>query len=143
LDPTDIADNFLCFEMPLLDPSTKVQVGTGIDCLDFGTDAPGDDQATVIAYSFFSTPGGTLLNRGLTSVRAFVPGVGDGGEDEGMTRRRTHMTGSIPDPNAAPSLVGGTKRFKNKVGSARVSGAVDLDGPGLPLFDCMWVIDFD
>jgi hypothetical protein len=110
-DPYD----FACFEMPLYDMGSGVQIG-------------------VTAYSFFVTPGGTLVNRGKTSLRALIPGFGDGGSPQ-----RTHATGSIPSPGDS-SLVAGTRRFGKAEGQARVSGAVN---PTLatPFFDCLWKIE--
>jgi hypothetical protein len=129
-DPYD----FACFEMPLYDMGSGVQIGTGIDCLRFDDDAYAPDQIGVTAYSFFVTPGGTLVNRGKTSLRALIPGFGDGGSPQ-----RTHATGSIPSPGDS-SLVAGTRRFGKAEGQARVSGAVN---PTLatPFFDCLWKIE--
>jgi len=132
----DSPGDFACFEMPLLSPTTQVQVGTGVDCLRFDDVAFFPDQIGVTAYSFFVTPGGTLVNRGATSLRALIPGFGDGGAPQ-----RTHATGSIPNP-AAQTFVAGTRRFVRKQGRARVSGAVNPTF-ATPFFDCMWVIELD
>jgi hypothetical protein len=131
-DPAD----FACFEIPLIDMSSGVQLGTGVDCLRFDDTMFMPDQIGVTAYSFFVTPGGTLVNRGMTSLRALIPGFGDGGLPQ-----RTHATGSIPNPSAQ-TLVAGTRRFHKAKGRARVSGAVN---PGLatPFFDCLWKIELD
>jgi hypothetical protein len=131
-DPTD----FACFEMPLIDPSSGTQIGTGVDCLRFDDTAFFPDQIGVTAYSFFVTPGGTLVNRGKTSLRALIPDFGDGGAPQ-----RTHATGSIPSPSDK-TLVAGTGLFDKAKGRARVSGAVN---PSLatPFFDCLWKIEVD
>jgi hypothetical protein len=137
--PGDAGTNFTCFEVPLLDPNTGIQIGSGVDCLRFddGT-APPEDEIRLTAYSFFVTPGGTLVNSGTTSVRAFVDGFGNGG----APFPRSHLTGSVPDSNAQ-TFVGGTRRFDRTRGRARVSGAVDLVTGPTPFFDCLWVIELD
>ena len=63
-------EDFFCEKMPLLDPATKLRVGSGIDCLYL---IPGG----VVAVSFFVLPGGSLVNAGLTSLGAFTLGIGD------------------------------------------------------------------
>jgi len=131
-DPGD----FACFEIPLVDMRSGVQLGTGVDCLRFDDTVYAPDQIGVTAYSFFVTPGGTLVNRGATSIRALIPGFGDGGSPQ-----RTHATGSISS-SSDKSLVAGTGLFDKAKGRARVSGAVN---PGLatPFFDCLWKIELD
>ena len=128
---------FGCFEMPLIDMRSGVQLGTGVDCLRFDDTAYAPDQIGVTAFSFFVTPGGTLVNRGKTSIRALIPGFGDGGSPQ-----RTHATGSIPSPTGK-SLVAGTGLFDKAKGRGRVSGAVSPFLAETPFFDCLWRIELD
>lgn len=132
IDSTD----FTCFETTMVDTKTKLELGTGVDCLKDVSTLP--LPTGVDAVSFFHFPGGTLVNRGNTSLVPFVPGFGDGG-----TPARTHVTGSIP--TGGNSIINGTKGFKNATGTVRVSGAVALAGTanGLPFFDCLWEINLD
>jgi hypothetical protein len=132
----DYPGDFSCFEMPLINPNAGIQIGTGIDCLRFDDTSMAPDKILVTAYSFFVTPGGTLVNRGTTSIRALEPGWGDGGDPQ-----RTHATGSIPDPKAK-TLIAGTGMFKKAKGRARVSGAVNPNF-ATPFFDCLWKIEVE
>ena len=132
----DTPADFACFEMPLINPNAGIQIGTGIDCLRFDDTSLAPDQILVTAYSFYITPGGTLVNRGKTSLRALAPGFGDGGDPQ-----RTHATGSIPGPTDK-TLVAGTGSFSKAEGRARVSGAVNPSF-GDPFFDCLWKIELD
>jgi hypothetical protein len=131
---TDL-EEFGCFEIDLVDPSSGVVVGTGVDCLAPMPVGPAGnifDAIEVEAFSFFIFPGGAFVSNGLTSVRAFIPGIGDG---DGFT----HVTGSLPEQN---NILAATGQFKDK-GSTRVSGAVDLSqfDVGVVAFNCLWIVD--
>lgn len=129
-------DDFACFRMPLIDPESGTALGTGVDCLRFDDDSNAPTQIGVTAISFFSMPGGTLVNMGKTSLGAFIPGFGDGRVNgDGTGPKVTHMTGSIPGPSKN-SLIGGTGEFADAKGFARVSGAVNAEGT--PFFNCLW-----
>ncbi|MCK5276219.1 MAG: hypothetical protein KAR37_16310 [Alphaproteobacteria bacterium] len=133
-NPADL-EGFGCFEIDLVDPSSGVVVGTGVDCLaptPVGPEGNVFDAIEVEAFSFFILPGGAFVSNGLTSVRAFLPGIGDG---DGFT----HVTGSLPEQN---NILAATGQFKDK-GSTRVSGAVDLSqfGAGIVAFNCLWIVD--
>ncbi len=121
-------DGFGCFELDLVDPSSGVVVGVGVDCL-----APDgqDDGVIVEAFSFFILPGGAFASNGMTSVRPFYAGVGDAGGEF------THMTGSLPDGD---NIIAGTGQFKD-TGATRVSGAINLSqfGDGVISFNCLWI----
>lgn len=128
-----------CFELPLINPSTRIQLGIGIDCLDVAEGTP-PGALGVEAYTYFILPGGTFVTRGYTSASPFTPTFGDG---EGLL---THVTGSIPGPGGGDGIVTGDGAFKGATGTARISGAVDLLGrhgsPGI-YFDCLFVVDVD
>lgn len=132
----DSWDSFACFETAMVDAKTKLELGTGVDCLKDEITLP--NQTGVEAVSFFHFPGGTLVNQGKTSIVQFIDGYGNGGTPE-----RTHVTGSIP--TGENSIISGTKRFKHATGTGRVSGAVALAGTdnGWPFFDCMWELNLD
>lgn len=135
---TDLGAFIGCFAVPLLDPATKVELGTGIDCL--YTDLV--ETAVVLAVSFFEMPGGSLVNAGRTSLGGFTAGFGDGPVDGVDGPPVTHMTGSVPGPHEVAenrSIIAGTGQFDGVVGTARVSGAVALLEP--IWFNCLWDLD--
>lgn len=138
VNPTD----FACFRMPLIDPNTKLSLGTGVDCLRFDNTDNFPVQIGVTAISFFSTPTGTLVNMGATSLGQFLAGFGQGNVlGDGTGVQVTHMTGSVPGANP-DTIVGGTGVFDNAKGFARVSGAVNAVTP-TPNFNCLWVVTLD
>lgn len=51
------------------------------------------------------------------------------------------MTGSIPFDDGG--VIGGTRAFANRGGSAQVSGAVNLHLEEGIFFDCLWIINVD
>lgn len=131
-------NDFGCFEIDLVDPASGVIVGTGVDCLaptPVGPVGNEFDAIVVEAFSFFMLPGGSFVSNGLTSVRAFIPGIGDAGGDF------THVTGSLPDGD---NIVGANGQFAES-GSTRVSGAVDLSqfGAGIVSFNCLWIVEIE
>lgn len=159
-------EEFFCWEMDMVDPRTKKVIGRGIDCLDFqdpGADVPGStpgdnndasgnvtvNTATVDVFTFFIFKrGGTIVNRGTTTIQPFVPGFGDFGFGDRFAPTTisplpvTHLTGSIPNPGDN-SFVLTTGKFSHASGNARVSGAVSLADTktGNPVFDCLWEIN--
>jgi hypothetical protein len=138
-DLVDIDDleGFSCFELDLVDPASGVVVGIGVDCLAPTPVGPAGnifDAIEVEAFSFFMLPGGSFVSNGLTSVRAFVPGIGDAGG------AFTHVTGSLPDGN---NIIGANGQFVDE-GSVRVSGAVDLSGFAPTIsFNCLWIVQIE
>lgn len=167
LDLTGVSvDEFFCWKMDMVDPRTKKVIGKGIDCLDFqtpGADVPGNipgnemdasgkvtaATATVDVFTvFIFDDGGTIVNRGTTTIQPFVPGFGDAGfgnrfvPDTIPNLPVTHLTGSIPNPGD-DSFVLTTGDFSHVSGNARVSGAVSLADTksGNPVFDCLWELN--
>lgn len=135
--------DYTCQMMPLLDPATKVRLGSGIDCLYL-------IQGGVVAVSFFILPGGSLVNAGLTSLGGFTMGVGDNPVVPGDSDSPPPllMTGSIPNPDSE-SIVAATGDFAGQVGTGRVSGAVfpgplaeDPDFPNF-WFNCLWELNLE
>lgn len=123
-----------CWATPMLDARTQKHLGTGVDCLEL---LPGSDPGVGVSlralsiFVFSRGRGSALVTFGLTTVRPFIPGIGDA---DGAV---THLTGSIP--SGPGGIVGGTGRFANAAGSARVSGAVALGAfPDALTFDCLW-----
>ena len=136
---TGLAESGGCWSVPMIEPASEIPLGTGIDCLvpfDAAADSNGEG-ISLQALSLFVFKNGTIVTLGLTSVRPFRDGgIGDAGGD------MTHMTGSIPSDNSG--VVGGTGAYAEKIGSARVSGAVFLgDFPGELTFDCLWLVGQD
>ncbi len=136
------AAEIACFDIPLIEPASEIVLGRGIDCLEvveavaFVDDA--DVSLSLRALSLFVFESGTVVTLGSTSVRPFRPGVGDAAGGV------THMTGSIPSDSGG--VIGGTGAFADKVGAARVSGAVNLSNlaaAGEIFFDCLWIIQVE
>lgn len=146
VDGTD----FICFEVPMVDTSTDVGIGSGVDCLRFD-DANGmnvtENTLTVAVFTFFIFPGGTVVHFGATTIQPFVSGFGDGfigGNPD--NHQVTHLTGAIP--SGADSIMAVTGRFSRRSGHARVSGAVsvtplDPENNIGPSFDCLWEVTLD
>jgi hypothetical protein len=122
--------DFACHEMPLIDPSTKMQLGKGIDCL-AGITSDDNGGMTLTGVSVFMLPGGTIMSIGQTSVPAFINGWGSG---EGA---RSHVTGGFPTTD---NIIATTGEFEGMGGKARVSGMVRAGGEKM-MFDCLFVID--
>ena len=126
--------DFQCHTMPLIDPATKLQLGSGIDCL---ADIQQDDNGglTLTAVSFFVLPSGTLVSTGQTSLPAFIKGFGDAG---GSDNARTHVSGAVPSGN---NIIAATGQFEGMKGKARLSGTMRI-GDTL-FFDCIFVLDLE
>jgi hypothetical protein len=124
-----------CHQMPLLDMATKLEMGSGIDCL-YGI------EGGVAAVSFFILPGGSIVSAGLTSLGEFTPGVGDNPVVPGdsSSPNPVLITGSIPDL-AVNTIVTGTGQFADTNGSGRVSGAVY--GGSEFWFNCLWELNIE
>ncbi len=84
---------------------------------------------------------GTLVSYGRVSIRPL--------QDTESSPASTHITGSVPNPGTKNIMTTvGTKRFKGRTGSVRLSGAVNMSefnlNPGEPItFDCLFVIKID
>lgn len=129
----------LCFDVALVNMQNQQIVGSASDCLSEITAA---DTGTVAltGTTYFHLPQGTLITQGKTTVAAVEqPTVTPHGAPI------THITGASGSGNA---IVGGTRRFANSTGTARLSGMVNLAGfggvEGDPItFDCIFVVDLD
>ena len=129
----------LCFDVALVNLKNRQIIGTASDCL---SEIMAAESGTVFltGTTYFHLPQGTLITQGKTTVAAVeqttvTPGAGP----------ITHITGAAGTDNA---IVGGTRRFANSTGTARLSGMVNLAGfTGMeddPItFDCIFVIDLD
>jgi hypothetical protein len=142
-------DDYACFQMLMLDPSTGNRMGLGTDCLIFNA-IPGRvvsakglqkgkafeslaGDVAVDALSVFSFQNGDIVvTSGTTSVRPLLDGFGDGG-----TPQRTHITGSIPTPGENGFLLSTGTRV-GRHGNVRVSGSLTVGDNGI-FFDCLWV----
>jgi len=125
-EPTE----FACHEMPIIDPSNKIQLGTGIDCL-AGITSDENGGLTLTGVSIFMLPGGVIVSKGGTSLPAFINGVGSG---DGS---RTHITGGFPTTD---NIIATTGDFEGMGGKARLSGMIRASGEQM-MFDCLFVID--
>jgi hypothetical protein len=122
--------DFTCHQMPLIDPSTKLQLGKGIDCL-AGITPDDNGGLTLTGVSIFMLPGGTIVSKGETSLPAFIDGVGSG---DGA---RTNVTGGFP---ITDNVIATTGDFDGMGGKSRVSGMIRVGGEKM-FFDCLFVID--
>ena len=126
--------DFQCHTMPLIDPATKLQLGSGIDCLaDIQQDANGG--LTLTAVSMFILPSGTIVSSGQTSLPAFINGFGDAA---GSDNARTHVSGAVPGGN---NIIAATGQFAGMTGKVRLSGTMRI-GDTL-FFDCIFVLDLE
>jgi len=131
-------DPAMCFDVDLVDVHTNQIVGRGSDCLAMVT--PTEAGVALVGTAYFHLPSGTRITRAKTSVQpVFHPTV----TPRGMTV--THITGASSDQN---SVVGGTGRFADATGTARLSGMVNMasfgGNEGDPIsFDCLFIIDLD
>jgi hypothetical protein len=127
-----VADEGLCFDIDLVDAASGRRLGTGIDCLTVLDGAADGNGIQVIGTATFEFPEGTIVARGLTSVRPKVP-------DHGSSTA-THMTMAVPDLGAN-SVLSATGIFAGLEASVRLGGAVDLSllaDDGIIDFNCLW-----
>lgn len=124
----------MCFDAPIIDPATGMQIGSGSDCLDVQSNDGGNLQLT--GSGFFELDGGLLVVQGKTTVRPVLqPTTRDG-------VHFTHITGA----NSDGGVMYGTGVFQNTSGSVRLSGQVDMsrvESDGIIFFDCLFVVEFD
>ena len=125
---------FQCHTMPLIDPATKLRLGSGIDCL-ANIQEDGNGGLTLTAVSFFVLPSGTLASTGQTSLAAFINNFGDA---SGSDSARTHISGAVP---SGYNIIGATGQFAGMKGKARLSGTMRI-GDTL-FFDCIFVLDLE
>jgi hypothetical protein len=122
--------DFACHEMDVIDPSTKLKLGRGIDCL--ANITPDDNGGlTLTGVSIFMLPGGTIISMGDTSLPTFIGGWGSG---DGA---RSQITGGFP---ATDNIIATTGDFADMTGKARLSGMIRAGGEKM-MFDCLFVID--
>ena len=122
--------DFACHEMDVIDPSTKLKLGRGIDCL--ANITPDENGGlTLTGVSIFMLPGGTIISMGGTSLPTFIDGWGSG---DGA---RSHITGGFPTTD---NIIATTGDFAGMSGKARLSGMVRAGGEKM-MFDCLFVLD--
>ena len=122
-----------CFDLDLVDAKTGNIIGSASDCLSGITPSITDNGIMLTGTTFFFFPGGTLISQGLTTVQPVLHG------SSGFT----HITGAVPSPGDN-GVIYGDGKFKNAVGSVRLSGAVNLsalNSDGQITFDCVFIID--
>jgi len=131
----------ICFEVPLFDVPTGLNVGVGLDCLSDVVD-DGDGGVTLTDTTIFDfKENGTLVSHGRVSIRPL--------QDTESAPASTHITGSIPLPGTKNVITSaGSKRFEGRTGAVRLSGAVNMSeftgAAGSPIdFNCLFVIELD
>ncbi len=124
-----------CFDAPIFNPATGLQIGTGSDCLDVISDDNGNLRLTGTGF-FTLDSGDTLVVQGNTTVRPVLqPTMRDG-------INFTHITGA----NGDDGVLYGTGAFDGATGGVRLSGQVDmsrLTSDNQIFFDCLFVIAFN
>jgi len=124
-----------CFDAPIFNLETGLQIGSGSDCLDVISDDDGNIQLT--GYGFFILDSGdTLVVRGDTTVRPVLQPTTSGGINF------THITGA----NGDNGVLYGTGRFLGASGAVRLSGQVDMSRlltNNQIFFDCIFVVAFN
>ena len=138
IDGDNEDDPAICFDVDLVNMKNQQIIGTATDCLSNIT--PVGTGLALVGTSIFNLPSGSLMTRGKTTVQ---PALQEIVTPDGQMI--THITGASGTGNA---ILGGTGRFKNATGTARLSGMVDLSNffgnVGDPMaFDCLFVIDLD
>lgn len=138
-DPEGGEMDALCFDLALVNLQNRQIIGSASDCLS-EISAAESGTVALTGTSYFHLPQGTLITQGKTTVAAV--------EQTTVTpygAEITHITGASGSGNA---IVGGTRRFANSTGTARLSGMVNLadftgvDGDPIT-FDCIFVVDLD
>ena len=126
------------FDVDLVNMKNQKVVGTATDCLSDIT--PTGTGLALVGTTYFNFRQGTLITRGNTTVQ---PVNHSTVTPYGQTI--THVTGASVVGN---SVIGGTGRFKNRTGTVRLSGMVDMThfggNVGEPIsFDCLFIVDLD
>jgi hypothetical protein len=140
LDNDGVEDEALCFDVALVDGKNGRVLGTATDCLAEISDQTASGNIMLTGTTFFHLRNGTLITRGKTTVAPV--------EQDTITpygQEITHITGAAGTGNA---IIGGTGRFADRTGTARLSGMVDLSGFTAThgdsiAFDCLFMIDLD
>ena len=126
-----VADEGLCFDLDMLDAATGRRLGSATDCITV-LEAT-DEGIKLIGTAIFEFPQGTIVARGLTSVRPTIPGHG--------SEPVTHGTTAIPSPGEN-SILEATGAFTGLQASVRLSGAVNLSNLASSnemTLDCLFV----
>ncbi|MEM1325605.1 MAG: hypothetical protein AAGI23_06605 [Bacteroidota bacterium] len=119
-----------CFDLTLVDAYTGKVLGKGTDCLS-NVQQVGEGLA-IVGTAFFEFDDGTVVTRGLTSVRPKTHG----------SPTVTHITGAIPTASSN-DILSGTGQFEGVSGGVRLSGAVDMskvESNNQITFNCVFVI---
>ena len=127
-----VADEGLCFDLDMVDAATGRHLGPGIDCITV-LEAT-DEGIKLIGTAFFEFPEGTIVARGLTSVRPTFAGHG--------SEPVTHGTTAIPTPGEN-SVLEASGAFAGLEASVRLGGAVNMSNLASATemtFDCLFVI---
>jgi hypothetical protein len=132
-------DDAICFQVPMFDVPTGLQLGTALDCLSDIVDDE-DGGVTLTDTTIFRFPrNGRLVSYGRVSIRPL--------QDEESAPASTHITGSVPLPGTKNIITrSGTQRFEGATGSVRLSGAVNMSkfvDENVIDFNCLFVIELD
>lgn len=131
----------MCFDVDLINAKNNKMIGTGIDCLS-NVDVKENGNVSLIGTTYFHLIKGTLIVRGAVTVQPVPEDFKLVGADG---HQYSHITGAASDED---SIIGGTGKFANSSGRARLSGMVDMSeftmNEGDPLtFNCLFVVDIN
>ena len=129
----------MCFDIDLVNVKNNKIIGTGTDCLS-NVDVKENGNVSLIGTTYFHLRKGTLIARGAVTVQPVPEDFKLVGADG---HQYSHITGAASDED---SIIGGTGKFANSTGRARLSGMVDMTeftmNEGDPLaFNCLFVVD--
>ena len=141
------ATPILCLKMPMIDPRTGWEIGSGYDCvIDLGFDpASGTGGPVRTAYILNFRGRGALITDSHIAVQ---PNDWDPQSaidlGNGAVFPVTHIISDLP-VSPEQNIYKGTGGFHKAAGRVRVSGANNLQrlGEGIIVFDYLLVVDFD
>lgn len=139
--------NANCFEVPMFDVPTGLQLGTALDCLHTVDDSE-FPRVTLTDTTIFRFPrNGRLVSYGRVAIEPIKEPNEPDTEPIGAAPASTHITGSVPLPGTKNIITRrGTQRFEGATGSVRLSGAVNMSKfveDNVIDFNCLFVIQLD
>ena len=139
-----VAEGSPCYTVPMVQPQTGIEIGTGYDCITNPGSLVELGAGTVTTYYIFAFRGrGSLVSENRVVVRMAddtdsmnpIPTDSVSANDD-----MTHILGSFPTNN---TIAGGTGFYRKAKGQVRVSGAVSLAHfPDEIVFDDLFVINY-
>jgi nicotinamidase-related amidase len=133
----NFGDFLFCMELPMLNPTTSDQIGTGVDCI-YAMESGG--LAGITFFNFENDNCGVLVHAGLASLGAYSAGVGTGPITEDGPNVDT-ISGGVPT-DGVNTIVEGTGGFSDMTGNVRLSGSLHM-ATEPAWFNCIWEVSLD